>query len=994
MRKKICKMLGVFLLVLGLMVIFDFNFVEASSSSGHVCKWGAWRSIGSSSHRRTCSGCGKQQARSHLNNNGYCSACGYCSHSFTAWIREDNDTHVRTCNGCKKRETGSHAFGTDGKCTLCHWVNVAISCNHKGSWKITETTHTKNCSLCGVLISKGNHTPNDGGYCATCGYCKHLKTTIEIVSDEEHSEKCNGCNRIINTVNHVYSQGKCKCGHACKHGNMENGFCNICNYCIHEKTQIFHEKKNHIERCMECTVEVKKIENVVNEENICSICEKDINACLHRTYEWINKGDKHEKICLKCEEKLLSGAHTPDDNGKCTLCQYQVEETCDHSFSNWYDAGSVGHSRVCSICKEMEIKKHAYRWQTITKATCTKTGLKIYICRNCGNEDKLKTETIPLIEHKFNSLGICKECGFEDKTKVTCTESNKIKGHKYETLDYKYINEETHERTERCIKCDITFKRVENHPSKSNTCKCGYAKKCGKNILATGHTTTTKYEKYNTRNHKEIQYCEVCKVKVSTKVVEHNNEITNDLTYRYSKCQDCGYEKRVGHDNQKIYTPKDSTYHEVKTTCKNCKISFGTTLDYHKPYKNGKCRCGEENYTIPDEVDVFEDKVIEVYKDDVIDLSDVFLGGSLSIVKSKKDSVEFGVDGVLIANKAGETIIQIKIGNVVVDEIKVIVKNEKLETTTKGITIKEGEGGNVPIEVKTANKDTATVVYTSSNPKLVTVNPDGTFTTNEEYLSDGKSEKVTITATTVNSKGKTVTATYTVTVTAKDVYYNEYQNGKANVAVIEPEKSSENKEEKLPGVVIYFGGDGTLRTNFTGNNGHTQYMENSRNGAEYEDYIFTVQSTEDGDSASAKSAKDVIPILRQLVKEGKIDPENIKVVGHSRGGIATTNLLKEMEKEENSDLKISEAIIVDGAYTDNLDTYTKAMDNGTKLQIYASDLDNRNIAQSSRKVVEELSSREEYSDMFVGQEVEGENHSTVLTCDLVSAAIDELAGKM
>lgn len=79
-----------------------------------------------------------------------------------------------------------------------------------------------------------------------------------------------------------------------------------------------------------------------------------------------------------------------------------------YNSSGGYDTKSVTFQVMCS---------HNYVLKTETQPECTDSGLKIYECRNCGNQ---YTETIPASGHQHTQLRNAKE--------ATCTKEGKTQG--------------------------------------------------------------------------------------------------------------------------------------------------------------------------------------------------------------------------------------------------------------------------------------------------------------------------------------------------------------------------------------------------------------------------------------------------------------------------------------------------------------------------------------------------------------------------------------
>ena len=136
----------------------------------------------------------------------------------------------------------------------------------------------------------------------------------------------------------------------------------------------------------------------------------------HSFANWIDNEDglTHSRSC-SCGEKETESHHygdltsikhpTETDPGlatyRCTKCGATKSESIPrlqhtHSFGNWQNGGSSGHTRSCS-CGETETEAHTFDSGRVTKEpTETDIGITLYTCTKCG---ATKSESIPRLQH-------------------------------------------------------------------------------------------------------------------------------------------------------------------------------------------------------------------------------------------------------------------------------------------------------------------------------------------------------------------------------------------------------------------------------------------------------------------------------------------------------------------------------------------------------------------------------------------------------------------
>ena len=168
--------------------------------------WGSWTTTGSSSHKRVCSSCDKEETASHSWNSGTvtkqptcaatgiktytCTVCGGTKtetvaktndHSYGSWTKSSDSSHQRTCTRCGKAETASHSWNSGT-------VTTQPTC-------ATTGIKTYTCTVCGGTKTETVAKTNDHSY-----------GTGTKVDDQTHSHSCTRCGKTEN-VPHTWDAG-------------------------------------------------------------------------------------------------------------------------------------------------------------------------------------------------------------------------------------------------------------------------------------------------------------------------------------------------------------------------------------------------------------------------------------------------------------------------------------------------------------------------------------------------------------------------------------------------------------------------------------------------------------------------------------------------------------------------------------------------------------------------------------------------------------------
>ena len=444
-----------------------------------------------------------------------------------------------------------------------------------------------------------------------------------------------------------------------------------------------------------------------------------------------------------------------------------------HTFVTYSIPGSCGVEgvslKVCSDCGYAEAENtsalsHNYKVIRTVLPTCTASGYTVHKCENCG-DIYYDTETAAVghnysetvVEPSHNACGytryICENCG-----DTYCDNLTAITGHTYTEKVVEPTCVESGYTEKTCSECGIVI-RTDIVPATGHnfsekvvepTCtESGYTEKtcedCGlvirtDTVSAAGHDYSAVVTEPTCGHYGYTTYtCAVCgdeyvsditpaaEHTFKTKVIE-NTCTVDGFTIKY--CAECGYSTIIdeteakGHDFEVTQTvePTCLTKGYSVYTCKNCGITYNS-----------------------DEVDCTEHK----FTDKVIDSDCTHTGYTIHTCDdcgfTKIDS-----ETPVTEHVPGEWVCEDPMTGRYVQRCENCYK--LLDTKTISIVSGsdgEGEGGNdnplspnidengvLNIGYKESEKialqadgiDTSTVVYTSSNPTVVTVDSEGNIT--------------------------------------------------------------------------------------------------------------------------------------------------------------------------------------------------------------------------------------------------------------------------
>lgn len=378
---------------------------QTKSTGSHYCKdsIGGWEYYTDSLHCKKCTVCKQvQKTESHTFSGNTCMVCFYtkssstptptktptptptptktltptptitktnnhmCNGNIGGWEYYTDKLHCRKCTVCKQiYKTGEHTY-SGNICTVCKHVRpsgsiptptktpsltirkTTGSCNHyKIRWKISNTTHTKICALCGIVLDVGEHS------------------FTELVSDAtQHGYKCKDCAKVVAKENHIPKYGPytgweadsthhylncAKCGETIKSGKHTPGV-------------------KDPSRCGPCGIELKTSKPSVTPTPIRE-CKKTADGKhipkLGTNAGWEADDKRHWVICSACGETIKNEAHTrgKNDKSKCGPCGYPLGETSTKRHTHSYD---IPISLTDAEKSKYGLPKDSYRYYWMT----------------------------------------------------------------------------------------------------------------------------------------------------------------------------------------------------------------------------------------------------------------------------------------------------------------------------------------------------------------------------------------------------------------------------------------------------------------------------------------------------------------------------------------------------------------------------------------------------------------------------------------------------
>ena len=597
------------------------------------------------------------------------------------YSRDPAENHCRSIGSYKIKKETAPALGHDWKdngdgTATCQRDGCGES--HTHSWKKTGTvaaTCTKTgetqytCTVCGqtkttILKALGHKyeiVSTDDATCTTpktvhkeCTRCHDKKdeTSGEALghnwrtSSDKNSKTCIRCKT---THTHTWDEGKYSVEPTCKDAGKKLFTCTDCG---DTKTvavkSLGHDYKLVSTDSATCTTPAinhyacSRCEDKVDQE------DKDHPALGH---DW-KKNDDGTVTCQRCgqthehkwDTEVISEVSCTTDGvtrHTCSICGDTYDDVVKGGHKWTYKKTGTNTSVcLCTVCgktKEHDFSIFSDKESEKKDPTCTKAGMVVATCADCGRRRWVYDETRPALGHDWKDNG--------DGT-ATCQREGCGKSHTH-TLDEGEVTkkpscEEKGVKTYRCTETNCNYTKTEDIAAtghtwddgkittkascdhtgvKTYTCKtCGDTKT--ETIAMLEHTwdegqVTTK----PTCTQKGIRTytCKVCKATKTEEieatghdynVKDHKDATCTEDGYTTSVCKNCGDEKKetikaTGHDWNKgeVTTKATCTETGVMTyTCNVCKETkteeIEATGHQHTEIRDAKkATCIEEGYT-------------------------------------------------------------------------------------------------------------------------------------------------------------------------------------------------------------------------------------------------------------------------------------------------------------------------------------------------------------------------------------------------------------
>lgn len=546
---------------------------------------------------------------------------------------KDNGDGTATCqrDGCG--ETHTHIWKKTG--------TVAATCTDTGK---TEYT----CTVCGqtktttikALGHKYETVSTDDATCTTpktvhkeCTRCHDKKdeTSGEALghnwrtSSDKNSKTCIRCKT---THIHTWDEGKYSVEPTCKDAGKKLFTCTDCG----DTKTVAVKSLGHdyqLVRTDPATCTTPAINHYA-----CSRCgdtvdqeDKDHPALGH---DW-KKNDDGTVTCQRCGQthehkwntEVISEASCTTDGvtrHTCSICGDTYDDVVKGGHKWTYKKTGTNTSVcLCTVCgktKEHDFSIFSDKESEKKDPTCTKAGMVVATCADCGRRRWVYDENRPALGHDWKDNG--------DGT-ATCQREGCGKSHTH-TLDEGEVTkkpscEEKGVKTYRCTETNCNYTKTEDIAATGHTwddgkittkASCDHTgvktytcKACGdtrtETIAMLEHTwddgqVTTKPS--CTEKGIRTYTCKVCKATKTEdieatghdyKVKDHKDATCTEDGYTTSVCKNCGDEKKetikaTGHQHTEIRDKKDATCTETgytgDTYCKDCdtKLSDGKEI--------------------------------------------------------------------------------------------------------------------------------------------------------------------------------------------------------------------------------------------------------------------------------------------------------------------------------------------------------------------------------------------------------------------------------
>jgi len=244
----------------------------------------SWSKVNDSTHKHSCTVCGKEETANHTWDKGVVSKKPNC---------QQTGIKTYTCTGCKftktetmdKVSTHTYDHGCDNDCNVCGFTRTTTH-KYKTAWSKDGINHWHECSECKDKKDIAAHTP---GAAAT----------------ETTAQTCTVCQYEMQAA----------LGHQHKHdGNLLN------------------DATGHWYKCKECGEKAEFAAHIYDSD-----CDTDCSACgyirkTEHTFDsvWSSDETGHWHACTECDARQDEAAHTPGEaatettSQNCTTCGYVI----------------------------------------------------------------------------------------------------------------------------------------------------------------------------------------------------------------------------------------------------------------------------------------------------------------------------------------------------------------------------------------------------------------------------------------------------------------------------------------------------------------------------------------------------------------------------------------------------------------------------------------------------------------------------------------------
>ena len=235
-------------------------------------------------------------------------------------------------------------------------------------------------------------------------------------------------------------------------------------------------------------------------------------------------------------------------------CSVALSVVCDHNYSGWAKQDDSVHSKICSVCNDVQTESHTWNNGTVDKpASCKEEGQKTYSCTTCAYT---KTEVLPKTEnHVFGNLVAVDDTNHKDVCSVC--EKNITQAHTWNkgSVVKKATCKDDGEMLYTCTGCKRTKTEV---------------------IEKNATHTFGGWVKETAQNHKRI--CSVCQLE-ETADHAYKTAWSSDKTNHWHECADCKDKK-----DAEAHTPGAEPTETRAQTCTICGYVIKAALGHKHNY--------------------------------------------------------------------------------------------------------------------------------------------------------------------------------------------------------------------------------------------------------------------------------------------------------------------------------------------------------------------------------------------------------------------------